>query len=90
MNVSLACTTKQNWTENVHRIKFTRTQNVFRFDITVKYPVAMHVVHRLDELPDVILHHGLLQVVSSSPNLLIYIHIHELKHKSKASRRLVI
>ena len=66
------------------------TQNVLWLHVTVKDPVTMHVIHSLDELPNKAFHHVLLQVVSSTPNLLVDVHVHQLKDEGKTTCRLVI
>lgn len=50
----------------------------------------MHVIHSLDKLPNVVFHHVLLQVVPPTPNLLVDVHVHELKDERKTACRLVI
>lgn len=55
----------------------------------MKDAVAMHVVHRFEQLPHVALGALLRHVVAAPPNQLVDVHVHQLKHKGQAPCRLV-
>ena len=51
--------------------------------------IAVHVVHRLEQLPHVALGALLRHIVAAPPNQLVDVHVHQLKHEGQAPRRLI-
>ena len=64
-------------------------KNIFWFYITVKYPISMHVVNRLDQLVNVILDSLLWQVVPLAFDGVIQILLHELKYECETASWLI-
>ena len=56
----------------------------------MKDPIAVHVVHRLDELVHVALHAVLSKVVPPPPDQLVDVPLHELEHQGQSARGLVV
>ena len=52
--------------------------------------VTMHVVYRLHQLVHVVLHALLGQVVPSSLDCVVHVHLHQLKNEGESTSRLVV
>ena len=51
--------------------------------------VAVHVVDGLQQLVDVILDYGLVQVLLASLNVLVHVAVHEFEHQRQSSCGLI-
>ena len=64
-------------------------RNTLRFDVSMKDPVFVHVVDRLEDLIHEELDPLLRQVMSAPLYRFVHVHVHELKHQSEAASGLI-
>ena len=57
-----------------------------RLDISVEYSIPVHVVNSFKHLVHVIFDASLRQVMTSTLDSLIHIHVHQLKDESQTTR----
>ena len=67
----------------------TITVCYLRFDVPMKDSITVHMIDGFQDLIHVILDALLWQVVSPALDGLVHVHIHQLKHKCKATSGLV-
>ena len=56
----------------------------------MKDAISMHVIDRFDELVHVILDSAFWQVVTSTLDSVIHVHVHQLEYECESARWLVI
>ena len=64
-------------------------KNIFGLDVSMEYPVFMHVVNRFQNLVHVILDALLGQVLPAPFDCLVHVHVHQLKDQRQTASWLV-
>ena len=60
-------------------------EDIFRFNVSVKDAISVHVVYRLDKLVHVVLYSVFRQVMPFPFYGIVHVHVHQLKHKGKSA-----
>ena len=65
-------------------------QYILRFDVSMEYPVLVHVVNRFNKLEHPALDHLFLNIAPPPLYHFVHVHVHELKNQGKPPSRLIV